>query len=222
MSSDLDALAKNGSLGDRRVAAYLDTLDLAMVMGVLGAGIVATDYAAPSYQHGHDPRTRWHQGDGRPGLADDDPATITALGRCALARWAGRPSPFGAFATTSTHDQRCGWCEYPDVELQRALDWSVWASRFITDEWMVWTREGRTYRRQTGRAGRYENPRWQVFATLSPGDQKRAVDAAVDASRAMLVAPASVVVAPPVRDHEPWCDQPDDHPGDCPNPTEDD
>jgi hypothetical protein len=222
MSADLDALAKSGSLADRRVTAYLDTLDLSMVIGILGNGELATTYAEPIYRHGEDRARRWRQGDGRPGLADDDPAVIAAIGRCAMARWRTRPVAGVSVAVTAEHPTKCGWCEYPATELQRVLDWAVWAGRLIVDEWMVWTRSGATYRRQTGRTNRYENPRWQVFATLTPSEQRRLVDAAAAASRTMLEdAPATVVTDGPGTEHAPWCDLRDDHPGDCPNPPDD-
>ena len=63
---------------DPQVRAYLDTLSVETVEYRLGTPRVITIYAQPL---GH-----WRVGDGRPSLANEDPAVMEAIGRCATAR----------------------------------------------------------------------------------------------------------------------------------------
>ena len=239
--SDMDTLARTGDLDDRRLRAYLDALDVGDVRGLLGAGTIASTI--------HSPRSTWNVGDGRPGLADEDPAVMVAIARCATARWR-KSDRYGDLARTVSHPERCGWCDYPAEELERALDWAAHHGQFITDEWEVWQRGDAVYRRQTGRAGTYAEPRFRAFAALAPGEQRSLVDAAVRASTANLEDEAAprpptnptdapgAAVPPGVpsgapeqpsephgpatapREHDPWCVLPPSHEGDCPPPEE--
>ena len=232
--SSLDQLARTGDLGDARVKAYLDCLPLPEVRGLLGAGDLRTVIQTPM-------RSTWNIGDGRPPLADEDPVVVAAIARCAIARWR-QDTRYGTVASTVSHPDRCGWCEYPAEQLRRVLDWAAFHGQFVTDEREVWHRDGVTYSRQTGRAGSYANPRWAAFEAKPPDDRRYLVDACVRDSRLMLgplegttappeprgaVSEAPVVSgdpppipspAQPVREHDPWCDIRPDHEGDCPDP----
>jgi hypothetical protein len=163
---------------DPKVRAYLDTLDEAAVRWRLGEPRIVTIYAEGQ---GH-----WHPGDGRPMLADEDPAVMQAIGRCAMARV--RSSVPSALVSDAIHPAACGWCEYPQELLLGALDWAVWHSRYIVTELLVWARSAEerwtTYER-CGRSSEYENPVWRDFFDLARVDRIRRVD------RAMALEPAA-------------------------------
>jgi hypothetical protein len=207
--TDLANLARTGDLDDKRVTGYLDSLDVPELTAVLNAPEVRTTIFTI-------PGGLWSPGQPRPGLADEDPAVMAAIARCAMSRWRGS-HVFGDLAVTETHPERCGWCDYPAEELQRALEWGHHYGRFITDESYVWTRGRAIYRRASGRAGRYENGRWAAFDALSPKEQRYQVDRAVEQSRANLAPDPALRVK---REHPPWCDLRDDHDGECPEPPE--
>lgn len=117
----------------------------------------------------------WRQGDPRPALADEDPAVMCAIGRCATNRLRfGMPLPSGA----GLHPKPCGWCDYPLDQLLLALDWSAWFSRFIVSESMHWP----NYSRQV-RSNVFENPRWAEFDTLTRKEREYRVEQAIEASR---------------------------------------
>ncbi len=211
---------------DAEVTAWLDALDPGDVIAVLGHYEVRQEVATGG--------TSWTPGEHRPGLADERPEVMCAIARCAIARWrSGRA--YGDLASTVSHPAPCGWCAYPADELRRALDWAMHFGRFISDEWMVWTIDGGTYRRGTGRAGTYDNGTWEAFRNLPAKEQRYRVDRVVEGSKDMLTddttptpapvteAPSEAAVgAPAAREHAPWCDQPADHDGDCPPMPDDD
>ena len=118
-----------------------------------------------------EPRGSWRQGDGAPVLADEDPAVMQAIGRCATAelqRMGGFPKEL-----SSTHDtRRCGWCDYPIAERLAACDWAVFRSRYVDVEIAVWRGKGSTHER-TLRQDVYENPTWAAFWAL-PADERQA------------------------------------------------
>ena len=126
-------------------------------------------------------RGSWRQGDGRPALADDDPAVMQAIARCATA---GLQRAGGFLKDlSSTHDtRRCGWCDYPIDERLAACDWAVFRSRFIEAEFHVWyadqeKRRGSRYWRMV-RQDEYENPDWAAFWALPRDDREAAIRAA--------------------------------------------
>lgn len=225
MSADLDTLARTGRLSSPRLRAYLDTLPMGDLQGLLGSGVTREDVAEPG--------STWRQGDPRPYLADEDPAVMGAIGRCAIARWRGSQE-YGTLVRGAYHPAECGWCEYPAAELRRAQDWSTWHAGLIVSQWVTWTRDGDAYSRPTGAAGTYGNGRWRAFAAMSAAEQTYHVGRAVVASRAMLgpVDAKSPTPAPPEASgavlgaaeapHADWCDLRPDHPGDCPNPPDED
>jgi len=228
---DISDLARTGSLDDPKVREWLDGLDGPGLVAVLQPPSVETRvYRVPS-----GPRipAAWSPGEPRPPLADEDPAVMAGIARCAMARWR-KDRLYGDFIETETHPSRCGWCDYPAHELQRALEWAQHYARYIVSDDHVWTRDRATYRRATGRAGTYENASWATFAALPAKEQRFLVDRAVEASRANMEPvtasdapsapedarpapdPAPTDAAPPRPSCAPWCDLPDGHPGDCP------
>ena len=150
-----------------RVRDELDKLTTLQVVASLPEGRHVFEYAEGS---GH-----WKVGDGRPMLADDDPAVMCAIGRCASARvrWGDRPPQLGMI-----HGQSCGWCEYDLSGLLTALDWFTWHGRMVTREVWSWTSNGFTYTRAKGGSG-YQEPRVAAFAALPPSEQTIRVNRAV-------------------------------------------
>lgn len=231
--ADLAELARTGDLDDTRVTNYLHGLDYPDLVALLNPPGIETRIhttpgaTVPDPEHkitaeaarmDRAARGRWVPGDPRPGLADEDPAVNAAMARCAAARWR-RDRTFGDLARTAQHDARCGWCDYPTVELLRALDWSDHYARLIEAESYIWRRGHGAYRRDSGRAGTYENPAWATFAALPAKEQRYLVDRAVEASRANLTDDPAPTIAPrsdAPREHVPWCDMRADHGGDCP------
>lgn len=129
----------------------------------LGQPEIVTRYA--------EPRGNWRQGDDRPALADDDPAVMQAIGRCAFAEL----QRMGGFPKTlsSTHDTTaCAWCDYPIAERLAACDWAVFRSRYVEAEFAVWRGKGSDHLR-TLRQDVYENPAWRDFWAL-PTDERQA------------------------------------------------
>lgn len=144
--------------GDPDVLALLDEATVEALYSRLGAPRIVTRYAEPM---GH-----WSPGDGRPPLADDDPAAMQSVGRCAASRIRGVIPLPGAI-----HPAECGWCAYPLAELLRACDWATWHSRYVLAELAVWAgAEGSTYTREL-RANVYDNPRWAAWFALSPKER---------------------------------------------------
>lgn len=159
---------------DPKVRAYLDALDDAAVRWRLGEPRVVTIYAQG--------KGYWEPGDGRPMLADEDPATMQAIGRCALSRVRSiLPGP-ASLAHDAVHPARCGWCDYPQELLLGALDWAAWRSRYIVTELLVWPRSDDerwvTYER-AGRSSEYENPTWRDFFDLPRQERIRRVEQAM-------------------------------------------
>ena len=201
---DLAALARTGDLDDGRVIGYLDSLDVPELTALLNApSVEARIFTVPN--------PLWKPGEPRPTLADEEPAVMAAVARCAMARWR-RDERFGDLIRVETHPERCGWCDYPAPELQRALEWAGHYGRYITSEDYVWYRGRAAYRRPSGRADTYENGRWAAFTALPPKEQRYLVDKAVEQSKANLEDVARV--------HDPWCDLPPDHAGPCPEPPD--
>lgn len=152
---------------DAKVRAYLDTLDLDALRWKLGEPRIVTLYAQPI---GY-----WHQGDGRPMLADEDPAVMQAIGRCATARRDAGPIESGAI-----HGGRCGWCEYPAELLLGACDWAIWHSRFVVTELAVWADHDEpwvSYEREV-RSSVYDNPAWATFWALPRAERRQRVERA--------------------------------------------
>ena len=161
---------------DPKVRAYLDTLDLDALRWRLGEPRIVTVYA--------EGQGYWHPGDGKPMLADEDPAVMQAIGRCALARV--RSSVPSSLVSDAIHPAACGWCVYPQELLLGALDWAAWHSRYVVTEVYVWAADERwiTYERGN-RTSEYENPVWRDYWALPRHERIRRVE------RAMAPEPAA-------------------------------
>ena len=152
---------------DPDVRAYLDKLPVEAVEHRIGTPRIVTIYA--------EPKGYWHVGDDHPSLADDDPAVMQAIGRCAASRVRGLPL---GDSIAGIHPRECGWCQYPKDELLAACDWATWSSRYLISEVFVWSADERwiTYERGI-RGGEYENPAWRAFWDLHPKERIRRVEA---------------------------------------------
>jgi len=128
-----------------------------------------------SLQEVHD---HWRQGDGRPGLADDDPAVMCAIGRCASSRVAGAMGARLEYA--GWHPGQCGWCGYPLEALLRALDWAAFTAQLVLSE--VWHWDAINYSRSI-RSMVYENPQWAIFDRLTPKEREDRVAEVIRASQ---------------------------------------
>lgn len=175
---DPHAAISSGQLSGPGVAARLDRMDLDEVVGLFGEPVRVTRYA--------EPLRHWREGQPRPALADDDPAVMQAIGRCAASRIR---DPLATRVAGSIHREPCGWCGFPIRELLAACDWGAARSRYVVVDLMVWRGEdGSVYLRDTHRSGIYEGPAWSAFWTLPAAERSRRVQGAVAASREGLAA----------------------------------
>lgn len=158
---------------DPDVRRVLTGMAVATLIVELGHPHTVTRYA-PTRHH-------WSQGDGAPALADDDPAVMQAISRCATAeiqRMGGYPKEL-----SSTHDtRRCAWCDWPIAERLAACDWAVFRSRFVEAEFHVWYADqekhrGARYWRMV-RQDEYENPAWAAFWDLPRDERQARIEAA--------------------------------------------
>jgi hypothetical protein len=156
-------------LDDREVRAMLDEMDVDEVIATLGDPYVDTHYAsAPG----------WLPGSPRPALADEDPAVMQAIGRCAASRIR---NDLPRSVLGGVHPKPCGWCSYPVPELLAACSWSVWWSRTIVSETLTWTGDGHYTR--SGRHDVATNPAVARFWNLLPRDRGALVADAIERSR---------------------------------------
>jgi hypothetical protein len=160
------------------VSDYLGQLEETSLVGLLGSPreLLRFAEAAPS----SDPAANWHIGDGRPALADDDPAVMQAMGRCAVARQRGVlgvPVVRGAI-----HGVPCGWCDYPLAEVLRALGWAVWRSRYVLARLLVWDGlNGSVYVRSRP-TGAYLEPSWAVFFGRPRAEREHLIRRVIEAN----------------------------------------
>ena len=160
-----------GELSGAGVGARLDRIDPDEVVGLFGEPLRVTRFAEPL---GH-----WRPGQPRPVLADDDPAVMQAVGRCAAARIRDPRLVLG-----SIHRETCGWCGFPLRELLAACDWAVARSRYVVVDLMVWRGEdGFAYLRDMHRSGIYEEPAWSDFWTLPTTERGRRIRTVLERSR---------------------------------------
>ncbi len=163
----------SGQLSGPAVAARLDRMDRDEVVGLFGEPLRVTRHALPL---GH-----WRPGQSRPALADDDPAVMQAIGRCAAARIR---DPRLTRGLAAIHRDPCGWCGFPLRELLAACDWAVTRSRYVVIDLLVWRGEdGSVYLRDTLRSGIYEEPAWSTFWALPAFERGRRIRAVVERSR---------------------------------------
>lgn len=167
---------------DKLRAREFDEPDVHVILAAMTVPALIVELGGPHYVTRYaEPRGNWRQGDGRPALADDDPAVMQAIGRCAMAEF----QRVGGFPKTlsSTHDTgRCAWCEYPLAERLAACDWAVFRSRYVEAEFAVWYADqehhrGVRYWRQL-RQDVHENPAWDEFWRLPAEDRQERIRAA--------------------------------------------
>ena len=154
------------------VRQLLDAAPLSSIEAWFGQPSIATSYAEPM---------AWSVGDGRPGLADEDPAVMQALGRCAASR-VRSDLPGIRLGVGRVHPRPCGWCGLPLAELLRACDWAVWRSRFLLAEVLTWhsdpvKRPGAEYHR-VPRSDVYTQPDWADFWALPTDRRESRIQAA--------------------------------------------
>ncbi len=168
--SRLEDLMDRRSFRDPKLRAVLDEMTLLELTVAVGEA----DYKMTIYED-----AGWSAGDGRPAYANEDPAVIVALSRCAVNRIRFGPDDLTSWA----HPEPCGWCDVPIEALLAAARWSIWASRSITVDVDVWTgANGSSYERDSGTSGP-QAPTYRDFDRLSAHDQAAHVEEAVVASR---------------------------------------
>ena len=172
--TDLAERIRARRFGDDDVRNGLDEMAFAAVERTLGPADAVQTYHAPG-------TGRWRQGDGRPSLADDDPAVMQAIGRCAAyrVRRDHRTGDVFPLDVSAVHPEPCAWCDYPLTELLIACDWATFASRYVITEQATWRNaDGLEYHR-AARSDVYDNPRWRDFWALPTFDRERRISAAM-------------------------------------------
>lgn len=182
MSSIHDAITER-RLGHPGVAAKLDRMSTNEVVGILGR----PDREVRRYQEAPPIRLEdgtlgpaWTVGDGRPALATDDPAVVIAMNLCAVARnpWVVRNQ------INERHPGPCGWCDYPLLELHRAIAHATYFARLVRDHLLVWVGDDHElYIRAGEDDGRYQSQPWADLAALHAGEQRRRVADVIEAIR---------------------------------------
>jgi hypothetical protein len=171
------------------VRDYLDALALDDLRDVLGEPEIVTTYAqAPG----------WNSGDGRPELADENPAVQQALAYCAAnrARQRLRHRAASEFDTAlgpvvgGIHPVPCVWCSEPEDKLWEAVSWAVYTSRYVVAEFAIWLGASghAAYRRSTGRGGEYENPKHRLFWGQPQKDRRWELDQVLKSARSQVSA----------------------------------
>jgi hypothetical protein len=122
---------------NRRDRKDLDLLSIDALIGIFGEPEVIPEWDAPRLRH-------WQPGDPRPLFANDDPAVMQAIGRCAAARVYGSLrsdlAPLRS-VITNAHPAECGWCSDSLEELLAACDWATFDGRTQTAEWLTLKQE---------------------------------------------------------------------------------
>jgi hypothetical protein len=178
MPSDFNfhAAVRELRFGDDRLRAALDLLDIDELIGELGEPRRLTIVRESDWR-------QWRPGDGRPRLADDDPAVMCALGHCLFARWRGWIDTVDSIASR-IHPAHCGWCDYPLAELQAAAEWATWHMQEVLVEVVLWRGQGgggATYERFL--EGGIRHPRWKTFAALPGKEQAYQVEQVLKSAR---------------------------------------
>jgi hypothetical protein len=90
----------------------------------------------------------WKPGDPKPMIDSSAPAVAQAIGRCLTWRVQRRG---GTKLSSALHPRECGWCAYRDADLQAAIGYAAFVSRY--DEV----------------GGEYHNEEWaRFFAGITP------------------------------------------------------
>lgn len=169
----LDEKLTHRRFEDEGVRSALDEMDIDTLISVLGEPARVTRYAE---QRG------WAVGDGRPLLADEDPAVMQAIGRCATNRV--RHGLAALVNLGPIHNGECAWCPYPLEQLLEACAWGVMSSRFVVADLLVWTNaDHQTYVRAGGLTG-YQNPAWRALFEMPVNERARLVELAAQRTAA--------------------------------------
>lgn len=177
MSDDRKERATDAKLDARQ----FDDTDVRKVLDEVSYTGMVAKYGLPVVSTHMTSADGWSNGDGRPALADDDPAIMQAIGRCAAARvrWDDAPP----LMTKGVHPAPCGWCEWPIEELLVACSWDVWKSGHIGSETMTWEGANGSHYTRGGRHDVFTSPTHAEF-WATPRDAREArVQAAIAASR---------------------------------------
>lgn len=151
------------------VRSVLDDMDVDTVIRTIGEPRRATEYAV---------QPGWAVGSGRPTFADDDPAVMQAIGRCAANRV--RHGLMALAGLGGVHPSPCGWCDYPLEQLLEACSWAVLVSRYVVLDLLIWRNDdGAQYSRPGGLTG-YQNPSWRQFFEVAPKERERRIEAAAE------------------------------------------
>lgn len=163
---------------DRLDAYTIDELE-----DVIGPGERLTAYAVAAGEP-------WSMGDGRPDLADDDPAVQQVIAYCAANRARAKLKPAPTFISGDIHPSTCGYCSYDDDEIFKAVGWSVMTSRYILDEVVVWrgAKGHSDYYRRTDRLGQYDSPKHKLFWGMPLKDRQYLVAQAAKSIRPAVAA----------------------------------
>lgn len=155
------------------VREQLNAMTIAEVIAMKGAPREHVTYAKAM----HGPRGPWWKvGDERPTLANDDPAVMQSVGRCAATRRTIKGTAY--VVPAGTHPSTCEWCDYPLEDLLKACAWAVHQSGFIESHVFEWTdEEGRKYVRSGGDTG-YRNRVHRSFWELDSKERERRVEVA--------------------------------------------
>lgn len=148
----------------------LNALSIAELIGLLGAPSERVNYVSVP---------GWSEGDGRPAVADDDPATMQAIGRCAANRVRSE-LPEMALLAHRAHPSTCGWCDYPLDMLLAACSWSVHQSGLVGQQILAWSdncEKPHDYLR-AGTEGGFRNRRYREFWALPGNERERRIEAA--------------------------------------------
>jgi hypothetical protein len=124
-------------LGNPKHRKELDVLGIDALIGIFGEPEVIPEWDTPRLRN-------WQPGEPRPLFANDDPAVMQAIGRCAAARVYGSLrtglAQLGS-VVTNAHPAECGWCSDELEELLAACDWATFEGRTQTAEWLTWKQE---------------------------------------------------------------------------------
>ena len=155
----------------REIRDYLDAMNFEECCWAMGE----PDHVWTQYM---EPTGKWHPSSGTPVLADEEPAVMGAIGRCASFRQRGKvPVDVLDGLFMSKHPGRCPWCEQDLQDLLDACDWFIWWQKDIIGEVATWRGgDGRKYQRDTGRRG-VQNPVVRRFLALPQEEQRRRIDA---------------------------------------------
>jgi hypothetical protein len=164
----LSAKVEAHVFNDADVLDFLGEMDIDTLIERLGEPLHQTEYAVA---YG------WAVGDGRPALANDDPAVMQSIARCATSR-VRHELPAISRLADKVHGSSCDWDIYPIDELLKAAAWSVHQSGFVISDLLVWHgKDGSVYVRPGGLSG-FQRREYRDFWALESKERERRIEAA--------------------------------------------